>query len=794
MAIAKQPPKSPAAPDAGMTQRVRWLRFGSNVAVMILLATALVVAVVWLSAALLRGRLRSDWTAGGRFSLSPRTKALLGGLADDPRDAQIRLTNLYSYSPEIPGSQEKWQRVHDLLSEYDVASTRVEVEHIDPTVDVGGVERLIQRLTDRYAGQLVKPRQLVEQFKVLDQDVKDALQAQADRLDAAADAWKDGPAEAVGTLRMVAQVWRQLVMVGEVAAGEVDYYASQALPAYEPALSRARDYLGQVRDRFEVVPEALKQVQDQAGEAEIPPAVREILDGAAETYSPLAERIRKFTGEASKVEEIEFDTIRRQITQGDTVLIETSAMKGVIEVPAGADADVEKVATGAGAESVGPKRREGEAPAAEPAVTEIVTPSAKFEAVRKALEEAKVEVADARLERRPADIQVLAYSDVWVWNPAAGEDPNAPERLFAGEQAVSSALLGMVRKEKPALLFVTAGGPATRSMPGPMGRGQQALYEEMAERLRRANFIVQDWNVQAERELPEIQDASKIVLVFVPPPPSDPRMPIPPPGPEAYQAAVDLVKAGAPAILLGEPGSIFQQPVPYGDLFGNFGVDAKFNAVAVRNVPAGPGDREQAVPYLVLTDYPAHEITKPIGGLPLLLLGASPLVIQKDLAEGLAVKPLVEMPASRDYWADTVVMEALNGRATRDDAEDLPGPLPLAVAVTKTSDNGQAQKVVLFGDTDFARDTWAFRRETVLYADGVRQRIQFPGNAELFVNACLWVSGGEQLIAVSPEALEARRLGDMGGWKLPLQVFLIGGLPLLVLAAGILVYAIRRRS
>jgi len=80
-----------------------------------------------------------------------------------------------------------------------------------------------------------------------------------------------------------------------------------------------------------------------------------------------------------------------------------------------------------------------------------------------------------------------------------------------------------------------------------------------------------------------------------------------------------------------------------------------------------------------------------------------------------------------------------------------------------------------------------------MYADHIEMQDRFPGNAELFVNACLWVAGSEHLIAVSPEALEARRIGDLGSWQLPIQIFLIVGLPVLVLAAGILVYVVRRR-
>jgi len=46
---------------------------------------------------------------------------------------------------------------------------------------------------------------------------------------------------------------------------------------------------------------------------------------------------------------------------------------------------------------------------------------------------------------------------------------------------------------------------------------------------------------------------------------------------------------------------------------------------------------------------------------------------------------------------------------------------------------------------------------------------------------------------VSPEALQARRIGDLGDWSLALEILIIGGLPAIVLAAGVVVWLVRRR-
>lgn len=725
MALKTQDPSDRPAPSketGPLSQSERWVRFGSNVALALVLATVLAVAAVWLSEALLRGRARSDWTAAGRFSLSPRTRALL---ADIPSDCDIRLTNLYSHAPEIPASEEQWQRVQDLLSEYEMASPRIVLEAVNPAVDVGRVETLVSRLRERYAKELEKPKALVGEFDKLRTDLDAVLKAEADRASAAADAWTDGPTEVVNSLRMVSQRWQQLETLGTFTAAAVQSLTDQALPAYSSAMTRAKEYFGQVGDNFEAVPSLYKQLREAAKDAPVPPEAGEILASAEAVYAPLVERIKAFNKQAADLPELELDKVRDQIGEGEAILIET-----------------------------------------------------------------------------PVKVQVVSFDDVWVRNRAGGEE-NQPERLFAGEQALSSALLGLLHADKPAVLFVTSGGPATM-WGGP--------YAEIAERIRKANFIVEDWNLAREPAMPAPEHMTFPILVLVPPAPPNPQMPMPPPSPEQYAPAVEAIKKGAAAIVFGEPASMFGPAVPYRDLFDTFGLEGRFEAVAVRKVVVDQRGTERAIPQIEITRYPEHPITAPLGALPTMLVTAMPVMPKTPLPEGVTVQPILTLPTGSDYWADTTAMEAMRGEAKRDEVDDLiptaERPVVLAAAVTRelapetakqTAEGepqppaekaerpaGKVQKVVFFGDGDFAADRVAFYR--TMFGQQV-----FPGAAELFLNSLLWVAGTEHLITVSPEALEARRIGDLSGWTLPLRILIIAGLPLAAGIVGLFVYVVRRR-
>jgi hypothetical protein len=304
------------APEAGMAQKRRWLVFGSNVVVAVLLATALLVAAVWLSDALLKGRGRSDWTATGRFSLSPRTKALLGGLKQD-----ITITNLYVKSPELPESVEQQVRVQDLLAEYEAANpSRISVEEVDPLADAGGSEKLVNRLRQRYAKELEKPKALVEEYGKLGKDTGNFLDKEAKQLEAAADAWKGGPPDIIQGLRTIAQKWRQMQMLGDFTASTIQATADQPLPAYSSAINRAKEHLAPISEMFAGVQEFFDKALARSADA--PPEAKALFAEGKPRYEEMRKRLDDFLKKAADVKELELDAVRREISQGQVVLIE----------------------------------------------------------------------------------------------------------------------------------------------------------------------------------------------------------------------------------------------------------------------------------------------------------------------------------------------------------------------------------------------------------------------------------------------------------------------------------------
>ncbi|MFC1713509.1 GldG family protein [Candidatus Poribacteria bacterium] len=104
-----------------MTSRAA--RYGSNVAVMILLAFCILVLVNFMSS---RRSARLDTTEGKQFSLSEQTKKILSEL-----DRDINITAFYS--------ERHYRRrtAQDLLNEYAQQSSRLHLSLVDPNVNPG---------------------------------------------------------------------------------------------------------------------------------------------------------------------------------------------------------------------------------------------------------------------------------------------------------------------------------------------------------------------------------------------------------------------------------------------------------------------------------------------------------------------------------------------------------------------------------------------------------------------------------------------------------------------------------
>jgi len=706
---AKQTVRS-ERPEGGVPQGRRWLRYGSNVALAVVLATILAGAILWFSAALLKGKARSDWTASGRFSLSKRTTNVLKSLSEDiSLDFVYPDPDQYQYATpeEYRRDRIEYDRTKDLLDGYDLASPHVSLRAVDPLNPVQ-TETYLKDLKDAFSEGFERKQKLLDDFTKF-RDKMDAFVGSEIQTITAFGKLSPPPPVALrqsltGAANELLSLSKKLQrkMLGEMMGAALE-------PGDEKAtLDEAKSLTAGVADSFKEYPAFYKRVLDAAEKGQfggpIPDEVKTFLASAAGRFDPLRE---------------EAETLKKQLAN---------------------------------------------------------PPEAKFDDIEQRFQYRSKFV----VVRSKADVAVLGPEDIWLQRPGGSA---ASEGVFAGERAVTAAVMGVSSAAKTGVLFVTFGSPAT---------GWGGPYSRLADRLRSVNFVVEDWDLMRDPQMPVPEKAEKVVLVLVPPPPPNPQQPMPPPQPESYAPAVHAVESGAPALIMAEAASMFAPPVPYSDLFKALGVQVKFDAIAVHKVVVDQEGTEQAIPEIPTTEYPKSVITKPLGALPSYFITPVPVMRAEGAPADIKTEPLVLLPVGSDYWAETNTFTVQSGGAERDVEKDIiptaAYPVPLAMAVArpvKIGDKEVEQRVIVFGDSEFAQDRVAFYR-------GRAGTELFPGNAELVTNSILWAAGKDDLIAVSPEALAARRISEMPGLAF-IEILMIAVLPVLAGVLGIVVLVLRRR-
>jgi len=158
----------------------------------------------------------------------------------------------------------------------------------------------------------------------------------------------------------------------------------------------------------------------------------------------------------------------------------------------------------------------------------------------------------------------------------------------------------------------------------------------------------------------------------------------------------------------------------------------------------------------------------------------------------------LKTPYSKDYWGETNVMPGQEPKFDKD--SDMAAPLPMAAVAVKdkgkkaADGKSQEKRIGVIGAKMLGSNF--FLELTVTQTVGnVRYRMQrFPGNSELMKNTILWLSGYENMIAVSPKNNIASRIGDVRPTTLRfIQVGTVLLAPLAALVIGGIVWMGRRR-
>jgi ABC-type uncharacterized transport system involved in gliding motility auxiliary subunit len=358
-----------------------------------------------------------------------------------------------------------------------------------------------------------------------------------------------------------------------------------------------------------------------------------------------------------------------------------------------------------------------------------------------------------------ADKRVIDSNDLAELDYSGMQMGEAPKMTgFKGEQMFTGALLQLAEGHKPKVLFTT--GHGERSLDDRQEHGLSGVHDLLG----RDNFELEEW---ASRTAGAVPQGADLVVVA---------------GPTSLfieselKAFGNYLNGGGRMLILvdptlGQTAGSGLVPTGLNPWLAGYGVRLGDNIV-VDPQGAYPG----APPY---TLYPSayegdHPITQPLSqsGVPVLLnvarsVGAAPTGAYQ-------VAELVR--TTEAGWGETSLAAVEN---VEKDAQDLPGPVSLGVAVESPKEEGKRPlRLVVLGDSDLA---------TNQLVGGM------PANAVLLANSLNWLAEREALLTIPPKKTEHVRLTLTPSQLLTAQLTMLLVLPALAAALGTVVYVRRRR-
>ncbi len=256
----------------------RWLWFGGNTAVSVVLACVVIVLLNWLVwfgyarvGESVKPWVRYDWTATRAHSLSEQTRRVLDGASPG-----TELVGLFTVNDA------QREAVADLLQVYASSGASMRVERIDPQRDAAARAALYERLSGRFADGLRGVREAVVSGRVSLEALKAGVDEEVAELGRLADAVAVMSAEELGpgvdavlvseNLRVSQGVLARAVgSLGQVA-GVLDSVMNEPLVPWEAARNDLITVLR--RARGEVVLPVARAFREQARRRGVPAGVQ----------------------------------------------------------------------------------------------------------------------------------------------------------------------------------------------------------------------------------------------------------------------------------------------------------------------------------------------------------------------------------------------------------------------------------------------------------------------------------------------------------------------------------------
>ncbi len=431
--------------------------------------------------------------------------------------------------------------------------------------------------------------------------------------------------------------------------------------------------------------------------------------------------------------------------------------------------------------------------------------AAEFDKLAKTPRPAIARVADAIKSPRgvlvigPADLGLVAldFDELFATSGARADSRRQTEDLFA------TALISLSVPNKPIVVL-------THAESEPLLTSGTRLFDDLVAHLGRRGIDVVEYSasIQPSPPTPQELDPTRtrpiVFLVVSPDSSSSAKGPTDQPGAQRAQGlgrALSSLSASGASICLSVTPSILplsQQQDPVTTFALDFGLRIDSGRPIVQ-LKGAAGKQYANFDFVIQPMDSDHVISRAVKGLPTFLGFPVPCEPTKP-TDGSEVKitNLYSIAPAETTWAEHEWIgfwqTAANKRpdlvpSTFDPAKDSNrGPFVTAAAVERTRPDKIVQRLVFVGSNNYFADFITQARENI---DG-RQIATVPGNLELLESSLLWLAHQEATIAPAPSSQAIAIIQPLTAARINLlRIGLIVGLPILILALGVLYRYIR---
>jgi ABC-type uncharacterized transport system len=298
------------------TQKQRWVKYGSNVILTIVVVIAIAGIMIYLAQ---RAHRILDTRAGSSNALKPQTLNLIQDL-----QPKIKIVSLYSAQGESGETQaekksrlERKQAVEDLLNDYKRYGKNIDVDFIDPDASPAKADGLVKEVTTQYGGEVAKYKGFLDGYEAQRKKLKDLTDAETKAV-SALPVEKAQDAELKKTLILIVYTVEGVGELLDRQKESIDRLLKQQPPDYKGATDRVRSSMDDFSTQVNLI---IDRLNDAKQNAATPDEFKKYATDSAPRYQAIKQLADSIVKQIDSLGDLKLDQLRQSLKDRDSLLV-----------------------------------------------------------------------------------------------------------------------------------------------------------------------------------------------------------------------------------------------------------------------------------------------------------------------------------------------------------------------------------------------------------------------------------------------------------------------------------------